>query len=140
MAADLPENYMRFADAFQFIKDVAIAWDDSKYLEAEPGEYITVARKAKDSDHWFLGSVGGDNARTSKIKFDFLEADKTYLATIYADAKDAHYKTNPQAYTITKFVVNNKSKLSQFVAAGGGYAISIKTADKAEAKGLKKLK
>jgi hypothetical protein len=140
MAADLPENYTRFADAFQFIKDVAVAWDDSKYLEAEPGEYITVARKQKDSDNWFLGSVGGNNTRISNINFDFLDADKTYLATIYADAKDAHYKTNPQAYTITKVLLNSKSKLSQFVASGGGYAISMMPADKVENKGLKKLK
>ena len=140
MAADLPENYMRFADAFQFIKDVAVDWDDSKYLEAEPGEYITVARKAKNTNNWFLGSVGGNNTRTSNINFNFLDADKTYIATIYADAKDAHYKTNPQAYTINKFVVNSKSKLSQFVAAGGGYAISFIPADKTAIKGLKKLK
>lgn len=140
MAADLPENYTRFADAFQFIKDVAVAWDDSKYLEAEPGEYITVARKQKDSDNWFLGSVGGNNTRISNINFDFLDADKTYLATIYADAKDAHYKTNPQAYTITKVLLNSKSKLSRFVASGGGYAISMMPADKVENKGLKKLK
>jgi len=140
MAADLPENYTRFADAFQFIKDVAVAWDDSKYLEAEPGEYITVARKQKDSDNWFLGSVGGNNTRISNINFDFLNAKKTYVATIYADAKDAHYKTNPQAYTITKVLLNSKSKLSQFVASGGGYAISIMPADQAATKGLKKLK
>lgn len=140
MAADLPENYTRFADAFQFIKDVAVAWDDSKYLEAEPGEYITVARKQKNSNNWFLGSVGGNNTRISNINFDFLDANKTYVATIYADAKDAHYKTNPQAYTINKFVVNSKSKLSQFVASGGGYAISMMPADKVENKGLKKLK
>jgi hypothetical protein len=140
MAADLPENYTRFADAFQFIKDVAVAWDDSKYLEAEPGEYITVARKQKDSNNWFLGSVGGNNTRISNINFDFLDANKTYVATIYADAKDAHYKTNPQAYTITKVLLNSKSKLSQFVASGGGYAISMMPADKVENKGLKKLK
>jgi hypothetical protein len=140
MAADLPENYTRFADAFQFIKDVAVAWDDSKYLEAEPGEYITVARKQKNSNNWFLGSVGGNNTRISNINFDFLDAKKTYVATIYADAKDAHYKTNPQAYTITKVLLNSKSKLSQFVASGGGYAISILPADQAATKGLKKLK
>ena len=139
MAADLPENYNRFPDAFQFIKDVAIDWDDSKYLEAEPGRYITAARKAKGTNNWFVGSVGWDNARMSNIGFDFLEKGKTYIATIYADAKDAHYKTNPQAYTIRKVLVTNKSKLSQFVAPGGGYAISIIEADKAEAKGLKKL-
>lgn len=139
MAADLPENYNKFLDAFQFIKDVAIDWDQSKYLEAEPGQYITIARKAKGTEKWFVGSVGGEQSRTSDIKFDFLDKGKTYIATIYADAKDAHYKTNPQAYTITKVVVTNKSRLSQFCAAGGGYAISITEAGKEEAKGLKKL-
>ncbi|AOZ99332.1 glycoside hydrolase family 97 protein [Flavobacterium commune] len=125
MAADLPENYMRFADAFQFIKDVAIDWSDSKYLEAEPGEYISVARKAKGTNNWFIGNVNGETARVSNITFDFLEKGKKYEATIYADAKDAHYKTNPQAYNIRKIKVNNKSKLSQFSAPGGGYAISV---------------
>ena len=139
MAADLPENYNRFLDAFQFIKDVAIDWDESKYIEAEPGEYITVARKAKGTGKWFLGSVGGENARTSKTTFDFLDAGKNYIATIYADAPNADYKTNPQAYTIKTFVVTNKSKLSQFVAAGGGYAISFVEANKDQTKGLKKL-
>ena len=139
MAADLIENYNRFPDAFQFIKDVAVDWDESKYLEAEPGRYITAARKAKGTNNWFVGSVGWDNPRTSTISFDFLEKGKTYVATIYADAKDAHYKTNPQAYTIRKVVVTSKSKLSQLVAPGGGYAISIMEATKAETKGLKKL-
>lgn len=139
MTADLPENYNRFPDAFQFIKDVAIDWQDSKYLEAEPGDYITVARKAKATGHWFLGSVNGFKPRVSTISLDFLDAGKTYIATIYADAKDADYKTNPQAYTITRVAVTNKSKLSQFCAAGGGYAISFAEADKTQIKGLKKL-
>lgn len=139
MAADLPENYDRFPDAFQFIKDVAIDWDDSKYLEAEPGAYLTVARKAKGKQDWFVGSVGGNESRTSKINFDFLDAGKTYVATIYADAPNAHFKNNPQAYTIRKVVVTSKSKLSQFVAPGGGYAISIVEGDKAAVKSLKKL-
>ena len=125
MAADTPENYDRFPDAFQFIKDVAVDWSDSKYLEAEPGQYVTVARKAKVTNNWFIGNVNGDTSRTSTIKFDFLEKGKKYTATIYADAKDAHYKTNPQAYTIRKMTVTNKSKLSQLSAPGGGYAISI---------------
>jgi len=125
MAADFPENYERFADAFQFIKDVAIDWDESKYLEAEPGQYITVARKAKGTNNWFIGNVNGETARTSNIDFSFLEKGKKYTATIYADAKDAHYLTNPQAYTIRKITVNNKSKLSQLSMPGGGYAISI---------------
>ena len=125
MAADIPENYNRFADAFQFIKDVAVDWDDSKYIEAEPGQYITVARKAKGTGKWFLGSVNGETARTSNITLDFLETGKRYTATIYADAKDAHYKTNPQAYTIRKVAVTSKTKLAQFCAPGGGYAISF---------------
>ncbi|MDP3682073.1 MAG: glycoside hydrolase family 97 protein [Flavobacterium sp.] len=125
MAADLTENYDRFPDAFQFIKDVAVDWSDSKYLEAEPGQYVTVARKAKVTNNWFIGNVNGDNSRTSTIKFDFLEKGKKYVATIYADAKDAHYKTNPQAYTIRKMTVTNKSKLAQLSVPGGGYAISI---------------
>lgn len=125
MAADLPENYDRFPDAFQFIKDVAVDWSDSKYLEAEPGEYITVARKAKGKDNWFVGNVNGTNPRTAKISLDFLDKGSTYEATIYADAKDAHYKTNPQAYDIRKMKVNSNTQLDLFSAPGGGYAISI---------------
>lgn len=125
MAADLPENYDRFPDAFQFIKDVAVDWSDSKYLEAEPGEYITVARKAKGKDKWFVGNVNGTNPRTAKLSLDFLDKGATYEATIYADAKDAHYKTNPQAYDIRKMKVNSNTQLDLFSAPGGGYAISI---------------
>jgi glucan 1,4-alpha-glucosidase len=125
MAADIPENYNRFPDAFQFIKDVAVDWSDSKYLEAEPGQYITVTRKAKGTNNWFIGNVNGDVARTSTISLSFLDKDKKYEATIYADGKDADYKNNPQAYTIRKMMVNHKTKLSQLSVAGGGYAISI---------------
>jgi hypothetical protein len=125
MAADLPENYNRFLDAFQFIKDVAIDWDESKYLEAEPGQYITVARKAKGTNNWFVGNLNGEIARQSSITFDFLDKGKKYEAVVYADAKDAHFKTNPQAYVIKKMVVTHKTKLSQLTAPGGGYAISI---------------
>jgi hypothetical protein len=139
MAADLPEHYDRFADAFQFIKDVAVDWDQSQYLEAEPGQYITIARKAKGKNNWFLGSVNGEASRESKIAFNFLDAGKTYIATIYADGKDAHYKTNPQSYAIRKVVVTSKSRLTQLCAPGGGYAISIVEASPAEVKGLKKL-
>lgn len=139
MAADLPENYNRFMDAFQFIKDVAIDWDESLYLEAEPGQYVTVARKEKDSNNWFVGNVNGEEIRTSKISFDFLDPGKTYIATIYSDAKDAHYKTNPQAYEIRKVRVTNKSRLSQRSAPGGGFAVSIIEADKSEVRGLKRL-
>lgn len=140
MAADLPENYNRFLDAFQFIKDVAVDWDTSKVLEAEPGDYITFARKAKGSNNWFIGSTCDENGRTSNISFDYLDAGKKYIATIYADAKNAHYKTNPQAYTIRKVIVTNKSKLSQYCAPGGGYAISvIESTDAQQLKGLKNL-
>jgi hypothetical protein len=126
MAADLPENYRRFMDAFQFIKDIAIDWEESHYLEAEPGEYITVARKEKASSNWFIGNVNGVTPRATKIKLDFLEEGKRYTATIYADAKDAHYKTNPQAYTIKTKTVTSKSVLKLKSAPGGGFAISIK--------------
>ncbi|MBP6575767.1 MAG: glycoside hydrolase family 97 protein [Chryseobacterium sp.] len=140
MAADFPENYEKFSDAFQFIKDVAVDWDDSKYLEAEPGQYITVARKAKGTDKWFVGNVGGYQPFTSKISFDFLDAGKQYIATIYSDAKDADYLKNPQAYNIRKVIVTSKSKLEQLTVPGGGYAISIiPVKDKAEIKGLKSL-
>ena len=125
MAADLPENYNRFLDAFQFIKDVPVEWATSKYVEAEPGYYITTARKDKNSNNWFVGNVNGLKARTSTISLDFLEKGKKYEATIYADASDAHYKTNPQAYKITKQKVTHKSKLKMATAPGGGYGISI---------------
>ena len=125
MAADLPENYNRFLDAFQFIRDVGIDWDQSVYLEAEPGSYITIARKEKGTNNWFVGNVNGKTIRTSNIKFDFLDKDKTYIATVYSDADDANYKTNPQAYAINKYKVTSKSKLSQKSVEGGGYAISI---------------
>ena len=114
-------------------------WDDSKYLEAEPGYYITVARKAKGSGNWFVGSVNGEAGRSSSISFNFLQPGLKYVATIYADAKNAHYKTNPQAYTIRKVIVTNNSKLSQYCAPGGGYAISIATGDKENMKKLKQL-
>ena len=140
MACDLPENYDRFPDAFQFIKDVALDWDESIYLEAEPNEYITVARKAKNTDNWFVGNTAGNNKFTSNIMFDFLDPGKVYVATIYADGKDADYKTNPQAYTIRKVLVTNKSKLTQVSVAGGGYAISIvPVTDNSQLKGVRKL-
>ena len=139
MAADLPENYNRFLDAFQFIKDVAVDWDESQYIEAEPGAYITVARKAKNTGLWFAGSVNGDSLRTAVLPFSFLEKGKKYIATIYADAKDAHYKTNPQAYTIRKVVVTSSSTLKQFCAPGGGFAVSIVPADALNIKKIPKL-
>lgn len=140
MAADFPENYDRFPDAFQFIKDVALDWEKSLYLEAEPGYFLTIARKAKGTGVWFVGNVNGMEGRTGEVKFDFLEAGKTYLAEIYADKSDAHFKTNPQAYEIRKVAVDAKSVLKQFSAPGGGYAIRIREASKEELKGLKKMK
>ncbi len=126
MAADMPEHYEQFMDAFQFIKDVAIDWDKSVYLEAEPGDYITIARKAKGSEDWFVGNTSDENGHQSVLKLDFLTPGKKYTATIYADAKDADYQNNPQAYTIKKQVVTSKSVLKLKAARGGGYAISIK--------------
>ena len=126
MAADLPENYARFMDAFQFIKDVPVEWERSVYLEAAPMEYVTIARKDKHSDAWFMGSVTGKEAHDSAIKLDFLDKGRNYEATIYADGKTADYKTNPQSYVITKKKVNAKSTLKLHSAAGGGFAVSIK--------------
>ena len=141
MAADLPENYERFMDAFQFIKDVAVDWDESRYLEAEPGRYIVVARKAKGTDNWFVGGTSNEDGHISALKLDFLDKDKKYIATVYEDSKDAHYRTNPQAYTIRKGIVSAKSVLKMKAAPGGGYAISImEVTDKAAMKGVKNLK
>jgi hypothetical protein len=130
MAADLPENYMRFKDAFQFIKDVALDWDNTYILEAEPGDYITIARKAKGKQEWFIGGITDENPRTAMIDFSFLPVGKSYEATIYEDGKGAHYLTNPQSYTIRKMKVNTKTKLKQSLVASGGVAISIKERNK----------
>lgn len=140
MAADLPENYERFMDAFQFIKDVPVDWDNSIYLEAEPGKYVTVARKEKGTNNWFIGSATGDANHQSVISLDFLEKGKNYIATIYADTKDTDYKSNPQSYQIVKGLVNSKNKLKINTVEAGGYAVSlfeVTTSD--EMKGLKKL-
>ena len=126
MAADLPENYDKFSDAFQFIKDVPVDWQKSVYLEAEPGRYITIARKDKHSNDWYVGCTAHEGGHTSDLLLNFLDKGKKYEATIYADAKDANWKTNPKAYTITKQKVNAKTKLKLTAAQGGGYAISIK--------------
>ena len=140
MAADVIESYKEHLDAFQFIKDVALDWDDTRILEAEPGDFITYARKEKGTDNWFVGRTNDEQARYSEISFDFLDDDKVYIATIYADGQDAHYKENPSSYTIRKYQVSSKSKLKQYCAPGGGYAISIICAeDKSETKRLKKL-
>ena len=127
-------------DAFQFIKDVAVDWSDSRYLEAEPGDYITVARRAKGKDTWFVGAITDENARTAQIDFSFLPAGTKYIATIYEDGSDAHWKDNPQSYRIRCVVVTSKSRLKQQLAAGGGAAISIKPATKEEMKGLKTIR
>ena len=126
MAADLPENYEKFMDAFQFIKDVPVDWQKSVYLEAEPGRYITIARKDKHSNDWYVGCTAHEGGHTSELLLNFLDKGKKYEATIYTDAKDANWKTNPKAYTITKQKVNAKTKLKLTAAQGGGYAISIK--------------
>ena len=125
MAADLPENYAKFMDAFQFIRDVAVDWDDSKYLEAEPGDYITVARKAKGTDNWFIGGKCDENGHKSVVKLDFLDKGKKYACTIYADAKDASFDKNPKAYTITKKTVKKGDTLKLTQAPGGGFAVSL---------------
>ena len=125
MAADIIENYKRFPEPFQFIVDVPVDWQDSKILEAEPGDYITIARKDKNSENWFVGCTVDENGYVSNINLDFLTPGKKYELTLYGDAKDAHYRNNPQAYTIKKMKVNNKTKISQKCAPGGGYAMSI---------------
>jgi len=139
MAADIPDNYNRFPDAFQFIKDVAVDWDNSYILEAEPGDYITIARKAKGKNEWFVGGITDENSRTASVSFYFLPKGKKYIATIYSDAKDANWKEKPQNYTIQKVIVTSKSALKQYIAPGGGVAISIKEGTASEMKDLKKI-
>ncbi len=126
MAADLPENYAKYDDAFQFIRDVAVDWDDSRYLEAEPARYITVARKAKGTDDWFVGGKCDASGHRSKIKLDFLDRGRKYECTVYADAPDADYAANPKAYTITRKTVKQGDTLDITEAPGGGFAVSIK--------------
>ena len=140
MAADLVENYEKHMDAFQFIKDVAVDWDDSEYIEAEPGDYITVARKAKGTDNWFVGGITDENARTAGFTLDFLTPGKQYVATLYADGKDADYKENPTSYQIKKGIVTNKTKISVWEARSGGFALSLIEATPAEKKSVKKWK
>lgn len=129
MAADVPENYMRYADAFRFIKDVAVDWDESRYLAAEPGEYIIAARREKGGQRWFVGGVTNEDARTMTVDFSFLTKGQKYMATIYADAKDADYETNPEKYVISRRVVTAKDKEKIFMARGGGFAISLMPID-----------
>jgi hypothetical protein len=125
MAADLLENYEKRTDAFQFIKDVALDWDDTKILEAEPGDYLTIVRKAKGKESWFLGAITDENGRKSEIKLDFLTKGQKYKAIIYEDAKDADWKNNPMAYKIKTVEVTSKSKINLVLAPGGGTAISF---------------
>ena len=139
MAADMPENYEKHMDAFQFIKDVAVDWDDSKVLEAEPGEFVTVARKAKGTPNWFMGAITNANSRSTLISLDFLDKGQKYVATIYADADNADWHDNPEAYKITKYLVTDKTKLALKLAKGGGAAISIMPATAGD-KGLKTYK
>lgn len=140
MAADLVENYEKHLDAFQFIKDVAVDWDESKYIEAEPGDYITIARKAKGANNWFVGGITDENARTAQFTLDFLEPGKKYVATLYADGKDADYKNNPTSYQIKKGVVTNKTKMSIKEATSGGFALSLIEATPENSKQVKRWK
>lgn len=139
MAADLPENYVRFPDAFQFIKDVAVDWDDTYVQEAEPGDYVTIARKAKGKNEWFVGGITDENPRTAVIPFNYLPRGNTYVATIYADGKDASWNQNPQSYTIRQVLVTSRSTLRQQLAAGGGVAISIREASREDRRNLRRL-
>ena len=140
MAADLVDNYRKHMDAFQFIKDVAIDWDQSEYIEAEPGDYITIARKAKGSNNWFVGGITDENARVATFTLNFLDPDKKYVATLYADGADADYQTNPTAYTIKKGIVTNKTKMNIKEARSGGFALSLIEATPENSKELKKWK
>ena len=140
MAADLVENYEKHLDAFQFIKDVAVDWDESKYIEAEPGDYITIARKAKGANNWFVGGITDENARTAQFTLDFLEPGKKYVATLYADGKDADYKNNPTSYQIKKGMVTNKTKMSIKEATSGGFALSLIEATPENSKQVKRWK
>ncbi len=139
MAADVPEHYEQYMDAFRFIKEVAVDWDESRYLLAEPGDLIVIARRAKGSAEWFVGGVTDENRRTAEFSFDFLDPEKSYVATLYADAPDADYRTNPEAYTIRTGKVTAKSKLKVEMAPGGGFALSIREAT-AEDRRLGRLK
>jgi hypothetical protein len=138
MAADLPENYNRFPDAFQFIKDVALDWDETHVLEAEPGDFITMARKTKGKKEWFVGGITDESPRVSEINFAFLP-DGNYVATVYGDGPGASYDKDPQNYQIQKFIITSKSKLKQKLASSGGVAITIKPATTDDAKKWKKI-
>jgi hypothetical protein len=134
MAADLPENYGKFPDAFRFIEDVAVDWDDTRILEAEPGDYVTIARKARGKQEWYVGAITDEQARVATIPLDYLEQNRAYVATIYADGAEAHWQTNPMAYRIERFLVNSKTVLSLDLKNGGGAAVSVKPATEEETK------
>lgn len=140
MAADLVQNYEKHMDAFQFIKDVAVDWDESKYIEAEPGDYLTIARKAKGTGNWFVGGITDENARTATFALDFLEPGKKYVATLYADGKTADYKENPTEYQIKKGIVTPKTRISVKEARSGGFALSLIEATPENSKEIKKWK
>lgn len=140
MAADLPEIYEQHLDAFQFIKDVPVDWEESRYLEAEPGDYLSIARKAKGKEDWFVGTITDENARTAPIDLSFLPAGSTFVATIYADAPTAHWEKNPMAYQIQSWIVDRSAKLQLPLAAGGGAAIHFKLATAQDLKGIKPYK
>lgn len=140
MAADLPENYEKYPDAFQFIKDVAVDWDETRYIEAEPGDYITIARKAKGKENWFVGGITDENSRISSFIPDFLKPGKNYLATVYIDGEDADFENNPTSYRIVKGLVNSKSRITCKLARSGGFAICIIEASANDIKKYKKLK
>jgi len=137
MAADLPENYERFLDAFQFIKDVPVDWDDTRILDAEPGDYLTIARKAKNRDEWYIGAITDEQARSVTIPLSYITPQRPYVATLYIDAADAHWQSNPMAYQIQHFLVNDRTNLKIALASGGGAAISLRPAS---AEDMKKLK
>jgi len=138
MAADLPENYEAHMDAFQFIKDVAVDWDDTKILDAEPGDYVITARKAKGKQNWFLGAMTDENARAFKESLSFLTAGKSYVATIYHDGEDADWKNNPESYVIEKYIVDSNTSLMLKLAPGGGTAVSFMPATIDDIKKIKK--
>ncbi|HEY0752286.1 MAG TPA: glycoside hydrolase family 97 protein, partial [Chitinophagaceae bacterium] len=140
MAADLPENYEKYMDAFQFIKDVAVEWDDTKVLTAEPGDYLVIARKEKGKPNWFIGAISDEQARATKGSLSFLDKGQRYVATIYRDAPNAHWETNPKAYVIEKFIVDSSTNLNLKMSPGGGAAISIMPATAEDIKKLKKYK
>jgi hypothetical protein len=140
MAADLPENYEARSDAFQFIRDVAVDWDETKILEAEPGDYVVIARKAKNSPNWFIGAITDENARNFQLPLNFLDAGKKYVATVYRDADNASWDKNPEAYKIEKFIVDNQSVQSLKLATGGGAAVSLMPATENDIKAYQKPK